>query len=96
MNNEDKPTLEKTIFNWWHFEDVTCPKCNSKNIAKIQYGLPIWTDEFQGLLDCGKIVLGGCILAPENRRYKCNSCKQHFGRVDDDEVERRWFDKLKR
>ena len=52
-----------------------CPKCNSTNIAKIQFGYPAYSDELQKNLDDGKVVLDGCVINEEFCPDKhCNIC----------------------
>ncbi len=46
-------------------ERSTCPTCGTA-LAKIQYGLPIWTLEFREAVERGEIVLGGCTLWRES------------------------------
>ena len=59
-----------------------CPSCNSKNVAKISYGLPIFDTELQKERKSGKIILGGCIIwAGESPLYHCNKCGKEWGKA---------------
>jgi len=50
-----------------------CPKCKSTNdVILIQYGYPS-ARMFQDS-EAGKIVLGGCVVAPENPNMYCKKC----------------------
>lgn len=55
---------------------VTCPFCNSDNVAKILYGYPKFSDELKREIDRGNIAIGGCVIHTENNDYKCNSCQR--------------------
>lgn len=66
-----------------------CPRCGSKNVAEILYGMPAYDDELQKKLDEGKIVLGGCCICTADINGKqvevtpsmhCNDCKKDFGK----------------
>ena len=67
---------------------IKCPRCGSKDTARIQYGMPAFTEELQKKLSSGKIHLGGCcIFGAEDetgRRVSldpacyCNHCKKEF------------------
>ena len=66
---------------------IKCPRCGSKNTARILYGMPAFS-MIEKKLDEGKIFLGGCdiidikvddkeILWQPSRH--CNQCKKDFG-----------------
>lgn len=66
---------------------IKCPRCGSKNTARIIYGYPLFSEKMQKVLDEGKWVLGGCIIrsvkidgkpvtAMAGRR--CNDCGKDF------------------
>ena len=57
-----------------------CPKCNSKNIAEILWGLPNFI-EIKDDLEAGKIFLGGCCVTDESSKWHCNDCKHEWGKV---------------
>lgn len=62
-----------------------CPKCNSKNIAWILWGLPADMKSLKKELDQGKIVLGGCLVSNNDPKWECNDCHHRWGERDDDE-----------
>jgi len=50
-----------------------CPKCKSTNdVIQIQYGYP--SARMAEDREAGKIILGGCIVAPENPDWYCKKC----------------------
>ena len=56
----------------------TCPSCNSKNIAKIWWGLPYNMKDFEEELEQNKIVLGGCCVTGHDPKWECNDCFQRW------------------
>ena len=67
---------------------IKCPRCGSKDTARILYGMPVFSDELQEKMDAGKIVLGGCCISLINVNgmnvmwqpsRHCNHCKKDFG-----------------
>ncbi|PAU66803.1 hypothetical protein [Bifidobacterium criceti] len=60
--------------------EVICPRCGSRNIANIMYGMPVSDAELQRELDEGKVVLGGCEVEGiyPLPRYQCNDCEEEF------------------
>lgn len=61
---------------------TSCPKCKSTHIAKIVYGLPVFSEELQKDIDDGNITLGGCVIGVNDPRYHCNDCNTDFGQKD--------------
>lgn len=57
---------------------VKCPRCGSKNIAEILYGMPAYYDEIQAKIDAGKLRLGGCCVSGADPKFYCNDCKKEF------------------
>lgn len=68
---------------------IKCPRCGSIDTARIQYGMPAFTEELQEKMAAGKVFLGGCCIDgaytedgewvsidPTNH---CNNCKKDFG-----------------
>jgi hypothetical protein len=50
-----------------------CPKCKStEDVILIQYGYP--SKRMIEDRECGKIILGGCIVSPENPDWYCKKC----------------------
>jgi len=57
-----------------------CPKCHSKNVAKIVYGYIRIDDDVEKLLKSGKIVLGGCVITGNDPKWQCNDCPEMWGK----------------
>ncbi len=68
---------------------IKCPRCGSRNTARILYGMPAYSSELQEKLDSGKVFLGGCgisavrdgnggMIPTDPARY-CNACHKEFG-----------------
>lgn len=55
-----------------------CPKCKSKNVAKILYGLVELDDKLEKDMRDGKVFLGGCCIFEDNPKYHCNDCEEEF------------------
>ncbi len=67
---------------------IKCPRCGSRDTARILYGYPAFSDELQEKLDAGEITLGGCCIRMINVNGKlvqwqpsrhCNHCRKDFG-----------------
>ncbi len=67
---------------------IKCPRCGSKDTARILYGMPAFSDVLQEKLALGKIHLGGCCISGgettngdrislDPGRY-CNHCRKEF------------------
>ncbi|MBP5312370.1 MAG: hypothetical protein J6112_06015 [Clostridia bacterium] len=54
---------------------MKCPKCGSKDIIPILYGMPSY--EVLKEVDEGKLKLGGCVISGTEPRYYCQSCKKN-------------------
>lgn len=59
----------------------TCPKCGSKTIVPIMYGLP--TEEAAEEAERGKIALGGCCISEDSPQWHCRDCEHEWGRLRD-------------
>ena len=55
-----------------------CSECGSKKIAKIEYGLPYFSEEERQQVEAGKIVLGGCVLTGDDPDWQCVDCGKSF------------------
>ena len=55
-----------------------CPKCQSENVARILYGLPVMDSELEKAMESGKIVLGGCTIIEDDPSYRCDNCGKEF------------------
>lgn len=62
---------------------VVCPKCKSKKVASIIYGMPSH-DAFLSQ-EREEIILGGCVICDKHPDYGCFSC-DHQWSVDDFEA----------
>ncbi len=57
----------------------SCPKCGSRKVAKILYGMPVFNDELEQALKAGRIVLGGCCVSDDDPIWACVECQHNFG-----------------
>lgn len=55
-----------------------CPLCLSKDILRIQYGMP--SDETLEKSSAGKLVLGGCCISDQSPKWYCQACEHEFGK----------------
>jgi hypothetical protein len=55
-----------------------CPRCGSRDIAAILYGMPVFDDELRSKIDAGKLRLGGCCSGEPAPKYFCNGCGKGF------------------
>jgi hypothetical protein len=55
-----------------------CPYCNSKDVAKILYGLPSFSKKLEKELESGKLVLGGCCISEDSPLFHCNKCTKEW------------------
>ena len=56
----------------------TCPRCGSREIARILYGLPAFSDKLEADLEAHRIVLGGCFLWDDQPDRSCGACSLKF------------------
>jgi len=61
-------------------EEIICPHCKSNKVAKIVYGLPMFSEDLEKELTEGKVVLGGCVVPDNPRLYACKDCGKKFGK----------------
>ena len=64
-----------------------CPKCSSRKVASILYGLPRFDEELERSIDVGGIVLGGCCIFGEDPTWHCNTCRHQWGGEEEDGIE---------
>jgi len=57
-----------------------CPKCGSRKVVRIIYGLP--TEEAYKEHLAGKIALGGCIISGNDPAWQCLDCGTDVFRSD--------------
>ena len=56
-----------------------CPKCGSRRVAPIQYGMPAYSEEMEQQLKDEKLYLGGCCISGMQPTYHCFECKKDVG-----------------
>lgn len=57
---------------------MKCPKCGSKESARILYGMPAFSEELEKKLNNKELFLGGCCISSVDPKYHCNSCNRNF------------------
>ena len=55
-----------------------CPRCGSRDVARIQYGMPAWDAAWEKNVQAGEWAAGGCVLFPRQPDYVCSSCHAEF------------------
>ena len=63
-----------------------CPKCKSDNVVNIIYGEP--SPSLLKRSQDGEVKLGGCIIDSDSPRYKCKSCMNEFGRLQENKMKK--------
>jgi len=58
-----------------------CPACGADAVRPIAYGYPDLT--LAEAADRGDVVLGGCIIRPDNPAWRCTACGRSGGPVED-------------
>ena len=56
-----------------------CPKCGSRRVAPILYGMPAFSEEMEQQLNEEKLFLGGCCISGIDPTYHCFQCKKDIG-----------------
>ena len=56
-----------------------CPKCGSRRVAPILYGMPAYSEEMEQQLKEEKLYLGGCCISGMEPTYHCYQCKKDVG-----------------
>jgi hypothetical protein len=51
-----------------------CPRCGSSEIARVQYGMPALSDQLKADLAAHRVVLGGCMIRPDQPDRACAVC----------------------
>ena len=57
----------------------TCPRCGSHKIARIQYGMPAFSQRLEADLAAQRVVLGGCLVWDDQPDRSCSACGLEFG-----------------
>ena len=58
---------------------MKCPRCGSKETARILYGMPASSEELEIKLQSKKLYLGGCCVTGQDPKYHCFGCNRDFG-----------------
>lgn len=56
-----------------------CPKCGSRHIAPILYGMPAFDEEIARQIKNRELVLGGCCISGREPRFHCFGCGRDVG-----------------
>lgn len=56
------------------YTKIISPKCQSNNISRYQYGMPVMDPDMERDLYKGKAVLGGCCVTNDYPDRHCNDC----------------------
>ena len=62
-----------------------CPKCSSKRIATILYGMPEYSVKLEMDMKEGKIAIGGCCEAIGDPKWQCADCDTALYKYDENE-----------
>lgn len=57
---------------------MTCPRCGSPAIARIQYGEPAHSEQLTADLEAHRVVLGGCVVWDDQPNRTCTACGLEF------------------
>ena len=67
-----------------------CPSCNQETGVDIVYGMP--GEETALKAEQGEIVLGGCVIEPNQPNYHCVSCGFEWDRTRQfEEAKQKWL-----
>ena len=67
-----------------------CPTCNQKTGVEIVYGMP--SEELAKQAELGEIVIGGCVIEPNQPNYRCLSCGFEWDKARQfEEAKQRWL-----
>jgi hypothetical protein len=56
----------------------TCPRCGSRETARIQYGMPAFSKRLEADLEAHRVVLGGCVVWDDQPDRSCSACGLEF------------------
>ena len=57
---------------------MACPRCCSREVARVQYGMPALSDQLEAYLAAHRVVLGGCMIGPDQPDRACTVCGLEF------------------
>jgi hypothetical protein len=60
-----------------------CPACGSVRVARIEYGMPVFTPELEAKLKAGQVRLGGCCITDDDPAWQCADCGARIHRKND-------------
>lgn len=55
-----------------------CPRCGSRSVARILFGMPWFRPKLERDLEAGRIVFGGCLVAGDDPNRHCNHCRHRW------------------
>ncbi len=55
-----------------------CPRCGSADVAWILRGYPMIDDELRADLAAHRVILGGCLVWPDQSDHRCRACRVEF------------------
>ena len=56
-----------------------CPKCGSRRVGHIYYGLPLFNEEMFHRMKNEQLYLGGCCISDDDPLYHCFECGKNVG-----------------
>jgi hypothetical protein len=65
---------------WGAYNMIICPKCKSKNVVKILYGMPSY--EAMQAYESKEVILGGCFVTDNDPDYGCLCCNHRWSVKD--------------
>ena len=81
---DNEPTPLREMSSWIETADRTadatpaCPRCGSASAAWILRGDPAFSADLEADLASGTVVLGGCMVWPDQATHQCNACEFEF------------------
>jgi len=70
--NETNPKIFERRYKC---KPAKCPVCRSSKIARIRYGMPVFSPKLEKQINAGKIILGGCCITNDDPEWKCLACE---------------------
>lgn len=58
-----------------------CPRCGSRNAAQIRWGRQNIDDELLDKEEKGEVVLMGCFIPKDSKKWHCHDCGHEFGKT---------------
>ncbi len=62
---------------------IKCPICGFKPVGTILSGLPAFDEKMEKDIECGKIIIGGCLVTDNQPQWACKACGTEFIREVD-------------